>query len=1301
MNLPAAVFSTLSNPLFELAPATLQARTFDLESKLSLSHELSFPILFTGLTFCSCGNLEKAKTLFKLAEIETFLEHNNDRVALTPLGFQEIISEKSLSFHAVAYISGFRANFHLNYNNTPDPIKLFWSFFTNVQVHGFGLNVSPNASSVIPLLNIAELFNKHKRAEDLHETNILLGLSLINARRFLQAAEVLRKSALFFQKKPGKAFKAAKIQLLIAEAIKQPSMINEKMQAYFKATELFLGKSLNSNAPLVISCNYDVYTALLRINPHLCKFLVKMLYEKLDPLKIAALRGLEFLMEYLGCSISSQLALILKTIILTYPLQPTHETEVFLPLSTPIQSQIPTVKSHEIPREMGPENQQTQKLLVDIYNHLLESFLNVLTSASSFLLRGLFIEIIAPNVFLSEMNGELRKFLFRIAEKITAICQGDLEINTSFVAALVQYLEGKVPQGGLLRLATQKLWESVKSKAIVNFPHAEARKLGDWVLESMQNIQENSKELSSIGVFIEIVRSLCARERKNSEIWGVCRKEMRNPLNNSSLLSLFEGFSGVLTLMIEDLLLMNANNMSVQANANMFGGSGTEKGQNPTNPALPQNTPSCFDTIKTFWQCLLEVLNCLETPLKYIVEVGFELLKKIGGIIAERAPSIHVLNSILMLFRTLEEFKQELPHEFLIDFFRLFCDCIPHSVYDESFMVFELLLRKLSDFLPSETDLIQKAINSLIDQFTVRSKAHKQAKSCLISVIKAQQSFETLFEAWSFTLFQNPEPINEQSPPGNIEDILESSLKSNSLLLSGSFKTKTLNRIPHSANNFDSKQFNRNHESFLERLNFAEKLFEDLSEEQFQILLQLLKTPSPVYTSIQKLVASGNAKVRLKGLKIVRKVLERFLKNRKNVSFFDLPACLLTKFVLVSVKTCWEKAFSDPKLHFNGLLILDQLFQTVLGTPDVKFELNRVFTRREDLLKPNYTVIDIFNYEFLDDFKLSFEDDRYLHLRLFQILRLMPSISGLMNSSWSNIRSLAYGLVCYWVKSDVSFYKPSLMKNLLHSVFGILLGLLTSKESECRTGGLNILGSFCGFGFDFQKIEVPEILRFFRRFENIISQAIWESVFEIQNDWDGTNQAAAATLIQLAGPKELIVGLFRLKKEFSVLEYNNTLNNTNNNQGNQGGLMQNMGGSEEKKNFESVSVNGPEIGENINSSLDEGSLFWMERLGNEELQELIAMFRNEYKPPQNLWIERANYNEDDIEEDYDRFIYEADEVGNFFFEENNAQNGQKVYADDFEEHPDNNLEDLGIIEVKFFFFFLYKIFFFLQKFKFF
>jgi len=61
-----------------------------------------------------------------------------------------------------------------------------------------------------------------------------------------------------------------------------------------------------------------------------------------------------------------------------------------------------------------------------------------------------------------------------------------------------------------------------------------------------------------------------------------------------------------------------------------------------------------------------------------------------------------------------------------------------------------------------------------------------------------------------------------------------------------------------------------------------------------------------------------------------------------------------------------------------------------------------------------------------------------------------------------------------------------------------------STESECRTGGLNILGSLCGLGYDFDNIkeEMTELIRFFRLSEDLIPRDIWEAVFKIQMDWD-------------------------------------------------------------------------------------------------------------------------------------------------------------------------------------------------------
>ena len=55
-------------------------------------------------------------------------------------------------------------------------------------------------------------------------------------------------------------------------------------------------------------------------------------------------------------------------------------------------------------------------------------------------------------------------------------------------------------------------------------------------------------------------------------------------------------------------------------------------------------------------------------------------------------------------------------------------------------------------------------------------------------------------------------------------------------------------------------------------------------------------------------------------------------------------------------------------------------------------------------------------------------------------------------------------------------------------ILGLLQVLLTSKESECRTGGLNILGSLCGLGYNFDDIieKLKDNLDFFRRCEHMI-----------------------------------------------------------------------------------------------------------------------------------------------------------------------------------------------------------------------
>jgi hypothetical protein len=50
---------------------------------------------------------------------------------------------------------------------------------------------------------------------------------------------------------------------------------------------------------------------------------------------------------------------------------------------------------------------------------------------------------------------------------------------------------------------------------------------------------------------------------------------------------------------------------------------------------------------------------------------------------------------------------------------------------------------------------------------------------------------------------------------------------------------------------------------------------------------------------------------------------------------------------------------------------------------------------------------------------------------------------------------------------DEMDYVPVTQERLSHIVLPMLYSLLSSKESESKAGGLNILGSFCGLSYDF------------------------------------------------------------------------------------------------------------------------------------------------------------------------------------------------------------------------------------------
>ena len=106
-------------------------------------------------------------------------------------------------------------------------------------------------------------------------------------------------------------------------------------------------------------------------------------------------------------------------------------------------------------------------------------------------------------------------------------------------------------------------------------------------------------------------------------------------------------------------------------------------------------------------------------------------------------------------------------------------------------------------------------------------------------------------------------------------------------------------------------------------------------------------------------------------------------------------------------------------------------------------------------------------------------------------------------------------------------------------VLPMLYSLLSSKESESKAGGLNILGSFCGLSYDFTGVKIHQNLHFLQRNSQFVSLPIWRLVYQLQDDWDITIKEASVVLVQLCAPRNAIMYYqsLKAKREKQKLEY--------------------------------------------------------------------------------------------------------------------------------------------------------------------
>lgn len=1128
-----------------------------------------------------------------------------------------------------------------------DIIKLFSSHFSKFVLRGLTSQQMPPSTYAIPLLNIRNLLE----GESLREVEYMIALALINGKRFIQATEILRKlethillnsdKALDSQlsKKSPKVMSSAhnrslrhfsfendsmsrssKIEILIADCMNQHFQLFEKMQALKRATDLYLGVKLEPiclAAPTKYS-REDIYTSLIKMHPHLTQLLLSNMKDSSEAQRSATLKCLDFVLENMGCSLGSCVINILKVIIQTYPsghmLQ--FHTDSFnisaISISSFGQTNIsPLSRRKEESKKRSQEyntadisnraiNQnaivfpdQSEAKYISIYNRLLETYASVLSSISSQILHKVFYEVIVSQCFLQELSPNLRNIMIKIADKIVAICQGDLLLPPHFLTAVVKEQRSSNEH---IAASAQDLWNTIKTKLCPNCSPKCKKQIVGWLIENLIEVAEKmaSHEGSKItaeedavlklGIYIELACILTADRQSEEEANSLV---LKNRVDDK-----VELFS-----LLNPLIFWLSFSMATEGRMELF---------------------------KQTWQCTSNLLNSLRETINFDMNTFlFPILGKVNEYCKSSSPTLPMLQFLQIVLKDLKETNAEML-KFLVELTDNICSHMPSYPYEEIFGIFDNLLMVVFGNLTEK--VFRNLFEYITDRYTIKSKRQNESLKKFLQQILSQ------------SINENREDIHAKSFFDIILDVCI-------------IENRDIN--PNHPK-IDNKKAEIVHERFMERLNFLMEMLKILGEAHKELFNNLIYMQG-LDDFLKELIANGHSSIRLKAHEILEIISSYYIENNHpNQSEGELirkEQLIIGKLILDIAKRSLENV-SDSYIQFNSLILLDLMFQTILPVPSFQSEIQKKNQRSPG---KNHEIIDL---ELLDrseamvaDIKAT--DFRYLNMRMLIVLKLWTYVQNALNSPWSNIRSISYGLLCSMLKIDVKDYRSTFKDKLKGLVLPLIVGLLESKESESKAGGLNILGSFCGLSYDVMGIpQITEHLPFFRRNSSFISLAIWQHVFDLQDDWDSTIREAATVLVQLSAPRESASHFHKVKAEARKLKLNCLATNFGN-----FGLsaatkilkLERTGHEEELINLlqqssdlqlseelvrREVELKNPEneqaelanesasFEESGEESEENNELFFVDKYSDEQLKDTISIFKNDFKPPKNLWIEK-------------------------------------------------------------------------------
>lgn len=200
--------------------------------------------------------------------------------------------------------------------------------------------------------------------------------------------------------------------------------------------------------------NEDVHSTMTKIAPYLIRMLLDQTNNEKQEVQIAALRGIEFLLEKLGCTLDNYMIDILRAIVVIYPNKKAMENGSEALSQSPSESVIPITKNEAKDSKQLRKETKSQdfskinekgikatvirnksalecsfKAIKKLIQAMLDKYVSVLSSISSNILHQIFFDLLIKTLSDNNVTSELRILLIKIAEKIISICQGDLVLS--------------------------------------------------------------------------------------------------------------------------------------------------------------------------------------------------------------------------------------------------------------------------------------------------------------------------------------------------------------------------------------------------------------------------------------------------------------------------------------------------------------------------------------------------------------------------------------------------------------------------------------------------------------------------------------------------------------------------------------------------------------------------------------------------------------------------------------------------------------------------------------------------------